>query len=130
MRRRRSRRDGARRGLHASPGRAGAIDGRDLHRRARHRAGQAEIPQGRTRPRGDRRHARAEAGARSAEYFQSGKDLAGGLGAYKTPRPQTVRRPTMLADVFKGTAMRWFNKGTRKEVWEENIQWPIGDIEA
>jgi hypothetical protein len=36
----------------------------------------------------------------------------------------------MLADVFKGTAMRWFNKGKRQEVWEENIQWPIGDIEA
>jgi hypothetical protein len=27
-------------------------------------------------------------------------------------------------------AMRWFSKGNRKEVWDENIQWPIGDIEA
>jgi hypothetical protein len=36
----------------------------------------------------------------------------------------------MLADVFKGMAMRWFNKGSRKEVWDENIQWPIGDIQA
>jgi hypothetical protein len=36
----------------------------------------------------------------------------------------------MLANVFKGMAMRWFNKGKRKEVWDENIQWPIGDIEA
>jgi hypothetical protein len=26
--------------------------------------------------------------------------------------------------------MRWFNKETRKEVWDEAIQWPIGDIEA
>jgi hypothetical protein len=27
-------------------------------------------------------------------------------------------------------AMRWFSKGNRKEVWDDNIQWPIGDIEA
>jgi hypothetical protein len=27
-------------------------------------------------------------------------------------------------------AMRWFSKGNRKEVWDEDIQWPIGDIEA
>jgi hypothetical protein len=27
-------------------------------------------------------------------------------------------------------AMWWFNKGKRKEIWNENIQWPIGDIEA
>jgi hypothetical protein len=26
--------------------------------------------------------------------------------------------------------MWWFDKGKRKEVWEEEIQWPIGDIEA
>ena len=26
--------------------------------------------------------------------------------------------------------MRWFNKEARKEVWDEIIQWPIGDIEA
>jgi hypothetical protein len=26
--------------------------------------------------------------------------------------------------------MWWFNKGERKEIWEEDIQWPIGDIEA
>jgi hypothetical protein len=29
-----------------------------------------------------------------------------------------------------GMAMRWFNSGERKEVWEEAIEWPIGDIEA
>src|SRR5260370_41094055 len=32
--------------------------------------------------------------------------------------------------MFKGMAMRWFSKVNRKEVWDENIQWPIGDIEA
>src|SRR5260370_10417274 len=26
--------------------------------------------------------------------------------------------------------MRWFSKDKRKEVWDENIEWPIGDIEA
>jgi hypothetical protein len=35
----------------------------------------------------------------------------------------------MLADI-QGRAMRWFNKGKRGEIWDEDIQWPIGDIEA
>lgn len=26
--------------------------------------------------------------------------------------------------------MWWFDKGKRREVWDEEIQWPIGDIEA
>ncbi len=26
--------------------------------------------------------------------------------------------------------MWWFKRGTRKEIWDEDIQWPIGDIEA
>ena len=26
--------------------------------------------------------------------------------------------------------MWWFDKGRRKEIWEEELQWPIGDIEA
>jgi hypothetical protein len=26
--------------------------------------------------------------------------------------------------------MRWFDKGKRKEIWDEEIQWPLGDIEA
>jgi len=26
--------------------------------------------------------------------------------------------------------MRWFEKVKRKEIWEEELQWPIGDIEA
>jgi hypothetical protein len=29
-----------------------------------------------------------------------------------------------------GMGMRWFNSGERKEVWDEAIEWPIGDIEA
>jgi hypothetical protein len=37
----------------------------------------------------------------------------------------------MLAG-FKGLPMWWFirRKRKRKEIWDENIQWPIGDIEA
>lgn len=27
-------------------------------------------------------------------------------------------------------AMWWFKKETRKEVWDEPIEWPLGDIEA
>jgi hypothetical protein len=27
-------------------------------------------------------------------------------------------------------AMRWFDRSERKEVWDEAIAWPIGDIEA
>jgi hypothetical protein len=27
-------------------------------------------------------------------------------------------------------AMWWFKKSKRKEIWDENIQWPIGDIQA
>ena len=30
----------------------------------------------------------------------------------------------------QGVAMSWFSKTQRKEIWEEEIQWPIGDIEA
>ena len=26
--------------------------------------------------------------------------------------------------------MRWFGRGTQKEVWEEDIDWPLGDLEA
>ena len=26
--------------------------------------------------------------------------------------------------------MRWFNKDKPKDIWDEEIQWPIGDIEA
>jgi isocitrate/isopropylmalate dehydrogenase len=35
----------------------------------------------------------------------------------------------MLA-AFKGRPMWWFTKRERKEIWDEAIQWPIGDIEA
>jgi hypothetical protein len=33
-------------------------------------------------------------------------------------------------EVFKGMAMWWFNQGKRREIWDEAIEWPIGDIEA
>ena len=42
---------------------------------------------------------------------------------------EIVPRPSMLADI-QGIVMWWFSKGARKEIWDENIQWPIGDIEA
>jgi hypothetical protein len=29
-----------------------------------------------------------------------------------------------------GSAMWWFDKGKRKEIWDDEVQWPIGDIEA
>jgi hypothetical protein len=32
--------------------------------------------------------------------------------------------------LFKGMAMWWFNKAERREIWDEDIQWPLGDIEA
>lgn len=31
---------------------------------------------------------------------------------------------------FKGLPMWWFSERKRKEIWDEAIQWPIGDIEA
>jgi hypothetical protein len=31
--------------------------------------------------------------------------------------------------LFEGMAM-WFNRAKRTEIWDEEIQWPIGDIEA
>jgi hypothetical protein len=42
---------------------------------------------------------------------------------------EIVPRRSMLADI-QGIVMWWFSKGARKEIWDENIQWPIGDIEA
>jgi hypothetical protein len=42
---------------------------------------------------------------------------------------EIIPRRFMLADI-QGIAMWWFSKGKRQEVWDENIQWPIGDIEA
>ena len=35
----------------------------------------------------------------------------------------------MIADI-QVMGMRLFNRSKRKEVWDEEIQWPIGDIEA
>jgi hypothetical protein len=48
--------------------------------------------------------------------------IAGGLIV------EIVPRLSMLAD--RGMAMWWFKRGKRKEIWDEEIQWPIGDIEA
>jgi|ERR1700687_1486205 hypothetical protein len=31
---------------------------------------------------------------------------------------------------FRASAMWWFKSTERKEIWDEEIQWPIGDIEA
>jgi hypothetical protein len=38
-------------------------------------------------------------------------------------------RPSMLAGL-RGMAMWWFSNGKREEIWDEEIQWPIGDIQA
>ena len=35
-----------------------------------------------------------------------------------------------MLDNILGMAMWRFNKSERKEVWEDDIQWPIGDIQA
>ncbi len=42
---------------------------------------------------------------------------------------EIVPRPSMIAD-SRGMAMWWLNKDKRREIWDEEIQWPIGDIEA
>ena len=36
----------------------------------------------------------------------------------------------LCSRISKGMAMWWFDKGKPKEIWDEDIQWPIGDIEA
>jgi hypothetical protein len=46
-----------------------------------------------------------------------GCETIGGLG----DRPHAFSRQG---------AMGWFDKGKQKEVWDEEIEWPIGDIEA
>jgi hypothetical protein len=35
----------------------------------------------------------------------------------------------MVADI-QSVAMWWFNQAKPREVWDETIEWPIGDIEA
>jgi hypothetical protein len=35
-----------------------------------------------------------------------------------------------LQDLAGGVAMRWFNQSKPKEIWDEDIQWPLGDLEA
>ena len=32
--------------------------------------------------------------------------------------------------LFEDVAMQWFKKDKAREVWDETIEWPIGDIEA
>ena len=36
----------------------------------------------------------------------------------------------LCSRISKGMAMWWFDKGKPKEIWDEDIQWPIGDIQA
>ena len=55
----------------------------------------------------------------------------------KMPRSDDAGSPRCLATVadsmrsfLKDVAMRWFNKTKQTEVWDEAIEWPIGDIEA
>jgi hypothetical protein len=42
---------------------------------------------------------------------------------------EIASRPFTIA-AFKGLPMRWFTRRERTEVWDESIEWPIGDIEA
>ncbi len=72
---RRRSRGRARRGVSGAPGRACAADGRHLHRRARRRPGQNEIPCRRARRAGTRCDARHQAGARSARHYESGENF-------------------------------------------------------
>jgi hypothetical protein len=46
---------------------------------------------------------------------------------YKTRWP--VSRATALYAI-QGMAMWWFKRAKAKEIWDEDIQWPIGDIAA
>lgn len=46
---------------------------------------------------------------------------------YKTRRPASWAT-TLYA--IQGMAMWWFNRAKPKEIWDEDFQWPIGDIAA
>ena len=67
-------RDRARAQIPRAAGGALALHGRHFYRRARGRPGQAQVPCGRARRGGARRHARHQAGARPAEHHESGED--------------------------------------------------------
>ena len=69
----------ARQGPERAAGRAGARHGRDLHRRARGRAGQDEVPGGRARRAGARRHGGDQAALDPDGIIESGKNRAAGL---------------------------------------------------
>jgi hypothetical protein len=59
------------------------------------------------------------------------KHLADNAGSVlKKPPGRRLYHGHLCLQVFKGMAMWWFNKGKRKQIWDEEIQWPIGDIEA
>jgi hypothetical protein len=36
----------------------------------------------------------------------------------------------MLQHHPRGVAMRWFSQSRPKEIWDEEIRWPLGDLEA
>jgi hypothetical protein len=36
----------------------------------------------------------------------------------------------MLARYPRGVVMRWFRQIKPKEIWDEDIQWPLGDLDA
>jgi hypothetical protein len=41
-----------------------------------------------------------------------------------------ARAADSIHRLFEDIAMQWFKKEKAKEVWDETIEWPIGDIEA
>lgn len=43
------------------------------------------------------------------------------------PAPDRIVR---VANALAAASMQWFKKDTPKEIWDEAIEWPIGDIEA
>ena len=43
---------------------------------------------------------------------------------------ETEARQSGGGKTTSGEAMKWFARKTRKDVWDETIEWPLGDIEA
>jgi len=41
-----------------------------------------------------------------------------------------LRRIVCLANALAAYSMHWFKKDRAKDIWDEAIEWPIGDIEA
>src|SRR5258708_35899911 len=65
---------------------------------------------------------RVRIGSRSVRWKQSRLVHAGGL------KIEIVPWPSMLAG--GGTAMRWFTRGKRKDIWDEEIRAAKGDMQA